>query len=134
MKVQLGQYWNQTDLKTFLTFNHTDRRDLIKVTKNSAEIGAYKDAAFATAWRSYSNLTFGTQFKPETSTPPIFTIFAGIKDATDGKEITMTGIRCADPKSCYEDVTGEIDPIPQLWSQASTWANYGTTKPASNAS
>ena len=89
---------------------------MIKVTKNNAEIGAYSNSDFATTWRTYTNLTFGTQFKPDTSTPPIFTIFAGVKDATDGKEITLTGIRCADPKSCYEDTNGEISKNPQLWS------------------
>lgn len=112
MKISLGEYWNASDLKTFISFNHTDRRDKIQVLKNGAEIGAYSLATLSTAWRSYTNLTFGTQFKPEDSVPPVFTIFAGIKDATDGKTIQLNGIRCVDPKSCYDDAEGDIDPIP----------------------
>jgi len=77
-------------------------------------------------------LTFGTQFKPKESEPPIFTIFAGMLNVNDSKTIVMNGIRCADPSSCYEDVEGDIDPIPQLWSLQTTWSNYGTTKPTNN--
>ena len=108
MQVSLGQYWASTDLKTYLTFNHTDRRDQIKVTKSNVEIGSFT----AATWKTSPNLQFGSQYKPSDSNPQIFTIFAGLKDAADTKTIKMQGIRCLVPSECYEDATGEIDPIP----------------------
>jgi hypothetical protein len=119
-----------SDLPTYITFNHTDRRDKIEVKKGGVEINATNLNTFFT-----SSHQFGSQFKANSSnTTSNFTMYIGIANDTDVREITLEGIRCLNESECYTGTNGNISEIKDKWSDDAFWTRVNVTRPSMNQS